>query len=127
MNLKSKTGGTPLVNGLHSLTLTTVSDSVSFTWIQQRGHRMAAHKRGPAPIQEWAQRTEARLVDRDAWPIHKAAEVSCLRKGRYARGVVIDTYLDHNQRPVVEVRTDIGVRCFRPADCRVQRKRGKKI
>ena len=80
-------------------------------------------KHKPAPVQEWAQRTPARLVDRDAWPIRATAEVSCRRKDRYAHGAVTDTYLDYRQRPVVEVLTDYGTRYFRPEEVRVVRRK----
>ncbi|GAG02548.1 unnamed protein product [marine sediment metagenome] len=80
-------------------------------------------KTATAPLQEWAQRTPALLVDRDAWPIRKTAEVSCRRKRTYARGAVTDTYLDHRQRPVVEVSTEHGTRYFRPEEVRVVRRK----
>jgi hypothetical protein len=84
---------------------------------------MATKKTPPRPIEPWATRTPARLVDRDAWPIHPTARVACRRNGKLDGGEVLDTYTDHRGRPVVEVMTPSGVRSFRPEDCRVQRRK----
>jgi hypothetical protein len=39
-------------------------------------------------------------------------------------GDVLDTYLDHKRRPIIEVVTAYGTRLFRPEECRVQRRKG---
>jgi len=65
---------------------------------------MAARKTQPAPVQEWAQRTLARLVDRDAWPIRKTAEVSCFRNGKRARGEVLDEE-ERSEKGIAEAAT----------------------
>jgi hypothetical protein len=80
-------------------------------------------KNPPRPIESWGARSPAALVDQDAWPIRPTARVQCRRNGKGVSGVVASTYLDHRQRPVVEVETVYGVRSFRPDEVRVQRRR----
>jgi hypothetical protein len=87
---------------------------------------MARTKTPPRPREDWAQRTPANLVDRDAWPIRATAAVTCRRNGKRTSGIVTDTYLDHKRKPVVEVSTDFGSRLFRPEECKIQRPRGKR-